>query len=400
MTFGSRARLLSCSLLYLMHSERLVMAKSFGVFVTEPTELDLEVFRLWLSGEGVKDACEKRMRNEASVPDEFRSNFKEMIFSETQDQFRLFQILETYLQLPSKFLNQTLSQLPMPVKQAMIQQYYAFDEVVVREFLGKKLSTKNRKDLDDVSEKTAISLISCRRQFDNIKQVLQVVDDYEGSLVENIKAQFSLPEELARSYASVVFISHNRFETQKKKLSHLTFSDFIHCASEMIDHWTAGSEGSHAVDDDLELDRDFLHDLHDLKVNMLDRAWIDRHLKFVLKDLNKRKCTPIFSKAVQHNFPTLSKSIISLGASLIHSKDLKDFFVDIIDNILQPLQQLGWAQDEINTFFSSVGECFSECEQAHSKQTGRPGRKDKPWCNVYLRYLDTLKRCLLILYKS
>ena len=51
----------------------------------------------------------------------------------------------------------------------LIEQYYAFDENVVREFLGKKLSSKNRKDLDDVSEKTGISLKSCRRQFDNIK---------------------------------------------------------------------------------------------------------------------------------------------------------------------------------------------------------------------------------------
>ena len=375
------------------------MATSLGVFVTEPTELDLEVFCLWLSGEGVEIACEERLRKEQSIPKEFRSNFKEMLFSETQDQFRMFQILEPYLQLPSRLLNQSLVQLPMSIEQSIIQHYYKFDEAVVREFLGKKLSTRNRKDLDDVSEKTGISLKSCRRQFDNIKQVLEVVDDYEGSLVENIKAQFSLPEELARSYASVVFISYNRFETQKKKLSHLTFSDFTYCASQMIDHWTAGSEGSHAVDDDLELDRDFLQELHDLKINMLDRVWIDRHLKFVLKDLRKKKCPTPFLKAVEQNFRSLSKSIISLGASLIHSKDLKDFFVDITENILLPLQQLGWGREEIGTFLSSVGGSFGECEQVHSKQTGRPGPKDRPWCSVYLRYLDTLKSCLLILYK-
>ena len=85
-----------------------------------------------------------------------------------------------------------------------------------------------------------------------------------------------------------MFISHNRFETNKKKLAHLTFTDFTNCASEMIDHWTAGSEGSHAVDDDLEIDRDFLQELHDLKLNMIDRVWIDRQQKLILKDLRKR----------------------------------------------------------------------------------------------------------------
>lgn len=43
-------------------------------------------------------------------------------------------------------------------------RYYQFDKVVVRELLGKKLTGRLRKDLDDISEKTNIPLKSCRRQ--------------------------------------------------------------------------------------------------------------------------------------------------------------------------------------------------------------------------------------------
>ena len=43
-------------------------------------------------------------------------------------------------------------------------RYYQFDKEVVRELLGKKLTGRLRKDLDDVSEKTNITLKSCRRQ--------------------------------------------------------------------------------------------------------------------------------------------------------------------------------------------------------------------------------------------
>ena len=43
-------------------------------------------------------------------------------------------------------------------------RYYQFDKEVVRELLGKKLTGRLRKDLDDVSEKTNIPLKSCRRQ--------------------------------------------------------------------------------------------------------------------------------------------------------------------------------------------------------------------------------------------
>ncbi len=369
------------------------MASPLDVFVTEPTEIDLDVFCLWLSGEGVDEATEKRLAREP--PSNEFDDYKDLLMSETRGYFRLFGILEPYLQLPSRLLKQGLVQLPLSVKQAMIQHYYAFDERVVREFLGKKLSTKNRKDLDDVSEKTRVPLKNCRRQFDNIKQVLQVVDDYEGSLVENIKAQFSLSEDLARSYASVVFINHNRFETQKKKLSHLLFSDFTYCASEMIDHWTAGSEGSHVMDDDLELDRVFLQELHDLRIGMLDRVWIDRHLKLILKDLRKQKCHPSYVKQVEQNGRSFLKSIISFGASLIHRKDLKDFFVDVTDDILIPFHQLGWGREDVRMFLLSVRGCYLECEQVHS----RPATKGIPWSCVYMRYLDTLNNCLLALYK-
>ena len=373
------------------------MARPLDVCVSEPAEVDLNVFTHWLSGCDVEKAAQLRMADEPSISREFH-DYQTLLLSDTRDQFRSFRTLEPYLQLPSTLTTQHLFQLSHANMRVLIEQYYAFDENVVREFLGKKLSSKNRKDLDDVSEKTGISLKSCRRQFDNIKQVLKVVDDYEGSLVENIKQQFILPENLARSYASVVFISHNRFETNKKKLLHLTFADFTYCASQMIDHWTAGSEGSHAVDDDLELDRDFLQELHDLKLSMIDRVWIDRQQKVVLKDLRRKKLPVPFLKSVEGSFKTLSKAITNLGASLIHSKDLKDFFIDLIEKIVEPCKQLHWGRSEMEQFVSSIAGTFPECEAAHSKQTGRPGPREKPWNIVYVRYLDTLRNCILTVY--
>lgn len=44
----------------------------------------------------------------------------------------------------------------------MNYRYYAFDDAVIRELLGKKLSSRHRKDLDEVSEKTHVQLKSCR----------------------------------------------------------------------------------------------------------------------------------------------------------------------------------------------------------------------------------------------
>ena len=367
------------------------------VFLCEPLEIDPLVFSLWLSGYDIEEAVKRRLDKEPEVTRQF-PDFLSLLKSETRDQFRIFLILEPYLQSPPTFLTQDLVQIPTATKKALVEQYYAFDEAVVREFFGKKLSTKNRKDLDDVSEKTGISLKSCRRQFDNIKQILRVVDDYEGSLVENIRTQFILPESLARSYASVVFISHNRFETNKRKLAHLNFSDFTYCANQMIDRWTAGAEGSHAVDDDLELDRDFLQELHDLKLSLIDRVWIDRQLKFVMKELRRKKLPTHTLRAMEGSFKSTSKAITQLGTSLIHSKDVKDFFVDVIEKIVEPCKQLQLSKEDAASLFRSIASTFPECEVAHTKHTGRPGHKEKPWRVMYLRYLETLTNCVLVLY--
>ena len=375
------------------------MARSLGIFVSEPADPDLDTFSLWVNGLGFKEATDMRVESEPAVTKDFH-DYKQLLLSESRDQFRMFELLQPYLQLPQTFMNQHVFQLSQSTKRAMLERYYAFDETVVREFLGKKLSSKHRKDLDHISDKTGISLKSCQRQFDNIKQVLRVVDDHEGSLVENIKQHFILPEEMARVYASVVFISANRFETNKKKLSLFSFSDFTSCASEMISHWTAGSEGSHAVDDDLELDRDFLQDLHDMKLSMLGRVWVDRHLKLVLKDMRKRKFSAPFVKSVEQNFRALSKALVSLGASLVHTKDLKDFFVDLVEDVIEPCKSFGWSRQDLETVLVSLGTTMVECEQAHSKQTGRPDVHEKPWSVIYNRYLETLKYCILILYRT
>ena len=365
------------------------------VFISEPAEVDSEVFNLWLKGHAVEEACRLTKSNEPPISKEF-DDFHSLLLSEIQGQYRVFQILESYLQLPPTLLGQKLFQLPLTMKRALIERYYEFDEKVVREFLGKKLSSKNRRELDDISEKTGVSLKSCRRQFDNIKRVLRVVDDYEGSLVLNIKRQFLLSDVLANSYASVVFISSNRFETSKKKLSHLSMQDFTFCANLMIDHWTAGSEGSRALDDDLELDRDFFQELRDLKLNLIDRGWIDRQQKLVLKDLRKKHTTMIAS--VDSNFKALSKTITTLGASLIQTKERKDFFCDLIEKLVEPCKQLEWGREEMDHFMTSIMDTFEECQVAHSRQTGRPGAEDKPWSATYLRFMHTLRECVLRMY--
>lgn len=363
------------------------------VFIAEPCDIDWLSFNLWLKGLNLDEACRLREEREPEITKMF-SDYRTLLRLETEHYFRMFKTLETFLHAPPSLFSQNLFRISDSAKTKLISHYYSFDDHVVREFLGKKLSSKNRKELDDVSESTGVSLKSCRRQFDNLKRILRVVEDLDGSLVDNIQEQFCLHKDKSRQYAAIVFISSNRFDTMKRATSKLPLRDFIVCANELIDHWTVGSEGSRlrAADDDLELERNFLQELHDLKNYLLEKTWTEKWQKAVMKDLKRRLPNPT-CKVFEGHFKALSRSIVSHGSSLLHSKDLKDFFVDILENIVLPLQDLGLSYSDVEIFLDSLLMVFGEVEATHKK----PGSKN-PWQPVYKRYMVVLTTCVLQLY--
>jgi len=58
--------------------------------------------------------------------------------------------------------------------------------------------------MDEVAEKTGITLKSCRRQYDNVKRVFKTVEDLPGSLATNIKQHFLLSEDLAKYVSYII----------------------------------------------------------------------------------------------------------------------------------------------------------------------------------------------------
>lgn len=143
-------------------------------------------------------------------------------------------------------------------------RYYELDDEVVRELIGKKLTSKHRKDLDEVAEKTGIPLKSCRRQFDNVKRVYKTVEDMPGSVLQNIQNCFYLPENVAQKYACIVFLASVRFETSKRKLNHMTFACYRRCAQVIMDQWTNKMTGMDCFD--TEIDKDFFQELREIKL--------------------------------------------------------------------------------------------------------------------------------------
>jgi hypothetical protein len=219
---------------------------------------------------------------------------EDLVISDILDQFRTFQLIEKLLPIPTQLSEQWTFQLTPKTQRILIEKYYDFDDSVIREILGKKLSGRNRKDLDDVSDKTNVGIKSCRRQFDNVKRVYKTVEDMSGNLSQNIQTNFLLPKKLAQKYAAVVHIANNRFETSKRKLQYLQFSDFLHCSTEMMANWSCTNPECKYEETAMDIDREFLQDLRELRI-LVERESLDEHKSLVMRMLKSKVSEKKFS---------------------------------------------------------------------------------------------------------
>lgn len=108
--------------------------------------------------------------------------------------------MEPFLHRPKTLYTQLLFSIPPEIKEFLIHSYYSFDERVIREILGKRLTSRARKELEDIVSKTRIPINGCRRMFDNLKRVTKRIEDTEGSMTETIQHDFLLPPELSRYF--------------------------------------------------------------------------------------------------------------------------------------------------------------------------------------------------------
>ncbi|XP_063601845.1 acidic fibroblast growth factor intracellular-binding protein-like [Penaeus indicus] len=365
------------------------MVPDVDIFIGNYTIIDQEVFGLWVQGYSVVEAVSVLQQRGAL---ETWGASHELLTSDTLDHYRTFGMLEKLLLTPTKLAEEWTFQLEPAVQKMVIEKYYEFDDIVIREIIGKKLSGRTRKDLDDVAEKTGVLLRSCRRQFDNVKRIFKQVDEMPGSVVANIQSSFLLPNELAKKYASIVFIINNRFETSKRKLNYLTFEDFSLCASLMMNSWTTstisssfnvGADGR----DDSDVDREFLMDLRDFKL-LLDREKEHRnmtlsHLRGKIPD---RMCTE-----VENNFKVYSRAIINIGCALNNTRDLRDFFVDTVEKIVDPCRQSRWKGAELEVFLQVYADAGSGLDIMNSDHSLRM---------TWERYMNTMRMCICQLYHS
>ncbi|KAK7869135.1 hypothetical protein R5R35_006599 [Gryllus longicercus] len=311
------------------------------VFISNYILVDPDVFQLWVDGYSSSDAV--NVLNQRGVAAQMEATL-DLLTSDVLDHFRTYSLLERLLHNPTKLSEQLAFQIDPQTRQFLIE----------------------------------------KRQFDNIKRVFKAVEEMSGSIVQNIRTHFLLPEELARRYGAVVFLGCMRFETGKRKLQYLTFSDFHHCAQSIMVQWTYGE--SNPDYNETELDREFLLELRDVRI-LIDKDKEHKHL--VCARLRPQLLERTLAE-LDTNFRSYSRALVSLACNMHRTRELRLLFIELVERCLEPWRLANWSLADLRNFLATYTQCALEMDVL------REAEVKKAW----ERYMNVITVCALRMYHT
>lgn len=207
----------------------------------------------------------------------------------------------------------------------------------MRELVGKRLVGKTRRDLDDISEKTAVPLVSCRRQFDNLRAAIHRAEESPNDLQLGIRRKFLLSEALTRSYVALVFLNYHQIRTAGHEvLERFPLQTVLDCAHVFIRHWTINGAC-------LAFNPRLTHVLRDLQ-SACAALGREEVAKSIVQQLQLApQDTPKVNKLI-------SKTI-SVGSGLLQSKKLHDLLVELVEEVVMPFRSMGKESFSPSSFF-------------------------------------------------
>ncbi|CAH0766484.1 unnamed protein product [Bemisia tabaci] len=355
------------------------MYTDLDVFISNYTVVDPMIFKLWLNGKSSSEAVEILQKQKfAEIDTPF-----DLLLSDIHNHYQTYDLMEKHLHHPKHLENQLAFQIEPQTRSFLIKSYFSLDDPVVREILNKRISSRHRKDLDEVSDKTGVPLRSCRRQFENIKRIYKINEDLRGSITKNICSLFLLPEDLGRTYGTIVFLGRMKFELGKRKLQHVSFAELENCVTVIMKYWTYSEPNTEYYDDTL-LDREFLDDLKDIKI-IQDKDKEHKHL--VCQQLRPSLLEKNFSE-IESNFRVYARGLTSIALHLNRTRDLRSFFLLIFENVIDPVKTVNWSLVDLKSFLSAFTICALQVDAFREASVK----------TVWERFMNVITHCVSVLY--
>ncbi|XP_055335615.1 acidic fibroblast growth factor intracellular-binding protein-like [Paramacrobiotus metropolitanus] len=366
-------------------------------FVTNRSYLDIDIYSMWLDGSTVDE-----ISAHPSLADQLddSSSGRQIVLSYVADQIRSFHFLEKYLHFPMELLDQPVFQMAETCRSLLLEKYYSFDKRFIRQILGRKFNHKSKKAFEDESQKTGVKINSCYRQHENIRRVHKSLNNVSGeTTAKNIQMAFLLPENLARDYAAILFISTFRFELSSRRLLEYSFDDFAYCATEMMRGWTCHrmqpanpkaveTSGSNSEEStDLRIDKDFMYSLKEFKF-LLERETMESFKRAITRNVPSGS----LASSSHDLYRDSARTMVLIALNIHHGKQFRMLFVEIAEKLLAPWKSAAWTVDIVTAFLNVFISGVEELNEFKSR--------DARLGSMWKRFFSVLNLCILRLFRE
>jgi len=93
------------------------------------------------------------------------------------------------------------------------------------------------------------------------------------------------------------------------------------------------------------------------------------------------------------NFRSYWRSIITIAISIHRSRELRIFFLDLTEKLIEPWKMNSWTETQVKQFLTAITKCVLEL-QAYNTSSGTEIR-----C-LWDRFMNVLNVCLVRMYHN
>lgn len=154
----------------------------------------------------------------------------------------------------------------------------------------------------------------------------------------------------------------------------------------MMSSWTYRCVGSEYFDTDL--DREFLLELAECRV-LLEHDKHHKHLVCIkLKPLLLERSS--IYQEIDANFRSYTRAIIGIACNLHRSRDLRFFFLELVERCIEPWRQVNWTHTDLRNFLSVYTQCALDMDVLRDNESR----------DAFERYMTVVTCCLLRMYHT
>ena len=172
-------------------------------------------------------------------------------------------------------------------------------------------------------------------------------------------------------------------ETHRKKLAALSYSDIDYCTYLMMKHWCSQPRE--------ELDEAFVHDLRDLKLLILGDRDIVEDLTNTVAQKAAQEITNVSLLQSYGVMKTVIRNLLTIGANLPQSKELRDLLYDLVDKVVDPLKEERWPEEHVLQFFNILAEVYPKVASVRDTDKRR-------YNSSFDRFIICIQLCVTRLY--